>query len=239
LFDTTVATVAPRNQDEAWLCVWGGINDIYGGAPASAVYGHLTNLWRRARDLRFKTVAFTLLKPTAAFLDSTREAERVQLNRLIESDPTLYDYLVRAHLVLPDASDTNYFADAVHPNALGSALIAREVAHVLGRETPWTLVGCEGSPTAQRALVLKPSGGQVGINTLSPRASLHVGQGGDAVVEGSVAVGSSLTIASGTAPPVLRGTNTATLWASNQTLYWVWADPDGATNIVWVAGPVP
>jgi len=195
LFNTTIGTVAPRRQDEGWLFLWGGINDLAGGANATNVYGYLTNIWQRARDAKFKVVAFTLMHATT--ISDSAQQQRTNLNALIEGNPALYDYLVRAHLVLTNAADSTYFADGIHPNALGSSLIAREVVNVLGREEPALLVARAGTLGSKRDLVLKPSGGRVGIGRLDPAAELDVNGAG--VVRGALSVTNGLILGSYTA----------------------------------------
>lgn len=121
----------PTSADqEGWFVMHGGGNDIADGVSAATVYTYLQNEWEAARLDGYRVVAvhvlprndFTVYQPLYA-------AAVVELNRLIDSDRTLYDYVVPADVVLSATSNTNLFYDGTHltvagANVLASALVS-------------------------------------------------------------------------------------------------------------------
>jgi lysophospholipase L1-like esterase len=105
-----------------------GTNDAKVGRTSTQIYNDLKTEWAYAKADGFKIVAMCITRST----DPARDTTAVKTNTLIASDPTLYDYLVRTDLILPDPSNTTYFqGDGVHPNAVGSKMIAQEAINVL------------------------------------------------------------------------------------------------------------
>jgi hypothetical protein len=111
-------------------CLWGGINDLYSLADTPAtVYGRLKSLWASARADGYKVCAFTL---TPTIITSLTE-DVADLNALILSDQSLYDWVIRTDMLFPDPTDTTYWnADGIHFIAAGYEIIAETVAaHLL------------------------------------------------------------------------------------------------------------
>lgn len=115
---------------EAYYFLWAGTNDIGIGTSASTTYGYLTTIWAAARASGYKVVALTI-KPSGTYTAAGALAA-VELNRLILSDRSLYDFVVRVDALLPDYSDTvNFLADTIHLTSAGNVLVAQEVARVV------------------------------------------------------------------------------------------------------------
>lgn len=160
-----------RTIDDGWFFLQAGGNDISDGVSAATVYGYLTSLWASARADGYKVVAMTVM-PRASW-GSGSAAIVLALNKLILSDTTLYDYCVRADLVLNDPNNALWFYDTTHPTELGAAMIAQTVAMVLNTR-PWILspsaAGGVVTPAAAD-LLLNPSGGNVSIGPSPVRGS--------------------------------------------------------------------
>ncbi len=104
-----------------------GTNDATSQRTSSQVYNDLKTEWAFARSDGFTVVAMCITRSTVASRDTLATA----VNKLIVSDNTLYDYLVRTDLLLPDPADLSLFIDGVHPSANGSKKIADEIVRVL------------------------------------------------------------------------------------------------------------
>jgi lysophospholipase L1-like esterase len=109
----------------------GGGNDLADGVAPATVYGDLSSLWASARADGYTVVALTVLPRTGGWGPSGSQAAADALNALILSDPTRYDRLVRADLVLPAPLNTAWYLDTTHPTVLGAQLLAQAVAAVL------------------------------------------------------------------------------------------------------------
>jgi peptidoglycan hydrolase-like protein with peptidoglycan-binding domain len=129
----------PSAGQNAYFFLWAGTNDLAGSNDTpETIYANLKKLWASARADGFKVVAFTV-KPFGAINGTPRDADRVKLNQLIQSDPSLYDYVVRADLVLPNWKNLTYFStDGTHLTEGGNKKIMIEVATVLSGTTTVT-----------------------------------------------------------------------------------------------------
>lgn len=122
-----------QRGQEYYFFIWAGTNDIQVlQHDPITIYNDLKRLWLKGRLDGFKVVAFTLL--WRGDLNSNEENVRQQLNKLILTDPSLYDYVVRADLILNQAP--KYFRDTilVHPNQAGNLVIASVVTAALAQE---------------------------------------------------------------------------------------------------------
>lgn len=118
----------PSNKERVILSLMIGINDFFDGRTASQVYNDLKTVWAQAKADGFTVVAFTLTRSTNGTVDPLAAAT----SALIASDPSLYDYLVRTDLILPNPADLAYYeSDGLHLNANGSKKLAQELARVL------------------------------------------------------------------------------------------------------------
>lgn len=115
-----------RTIDDGWFFLHAGGNDISDGVSAATVYSYLVSLWASARTDGYKVVAVTVL-PRSSW-GSGSAAVATALNKLILSDTTLYDYVVRADRVLTDPTNALHFYDTTHPTVLGAQLIAAAIA---------------------------------------------------------------------------------------------------------------
>lgn len=121
------------NKEVVLFCLMIGINDFFDGRTASQVYDDLKTVWAEAKADGFTVVAFALTRST----NGTVDAGSVATNTLIASDRTLYDYIVRTDLILPNPADLTYYeADGLHLNAEGSKKLAIELDNVLNFQKP-------------------------------------------------------------------------------------------------------
>jgi hypothetical protein len=127
-YASQAGAVSIQAGQEAYFLLWAGTNDVIGGATSAAtVYGYLKSLWSSARTTGYKVVAFTLIPRGDASL--ALDKVRIDVNNLILSDATLYDYLVRPDAILTNTADTvNFTSGTVHLTATGNMLIAKAVA---------------------------------------------------------------------------------------------------------------
>ena len=128
-----------RNYEhqERMLILYGGVNDIFANRTAADIYNDLKSMWLNAKNNGFKTVAFRICESTD--LTAPQEAERVALNNLISSDKSLYDYLIYADVLFPDASDVTFFADGTHLNYVGAEYLGRNVYNTIYEDKFFTL----------------------------------------------------------------------------------------------------
>jgi hypothetical protein len=117
---------------EAYYFLLAGVNDLSANTSGATIYGYLTTMWAAARASGYKVVAFCL--PGCTNLTAgAQQTERVNLNNLILSNSSLYDYVVRLDILLPNAYVPYISIDGTHFNASINTLIAQEVARtVLG-----------------------------------------------------------------------------------------------------------
>jgi lysophospholipase L1-like esterase len=127
-YASQAGSVTINQGQEAYFFLLAGTNDIGINATAAAtIYGYLSTIWAAARASGYKVAAFTI--PPRGDFNATQNASRVELNRLILSDATLYDYLVRADEVLTDPTNAEYFqSDQLHLTTAGNVLLAKAVA---------------------------------------------------------------------------------------------------------------
>jgi len=129
LYDTRVKPFKPlaNGVGEADLFVWLGINDIYGGATATAVYNSLKSIWAKAKKDGF-TVHVSTLMPGYSYT-APMLTVRSTVNTNILSDASLYDSCFRADLFFPDANDSTYYLDGFHLKTLGNSVLANARAN--------------------------------------------------------------------------------------------------------------
>lgn len=131
--------------DAGWFFLQAGGNDISDGVSAATTYGYLQSLWASARTDGYTVVALPVLPRTS--WGSGSSTVWAALNKLILSDPSLYDYIVRADLTLPDPSDALYYYDTTHPTELGAEMIAEAIATAIDLRQPGVFGGSRGSGT--------------------------------------------------------------------------------------------
>lgn len=178
-YTTTIHLNRPTNTtDEGHLFIHGGGNDIFDAATAATVYSYITNICALGRADGYKVWVSTVT-PRSSFTSTVTNAVAVtNLNRLILSDQTLYDGVLRADLILNDAANTNYLYDGTHPSINGATLLAQGWATLIHGQ-PWSIIatGETNSTIVGTDLQLNPRGRRVAIGTNLPQATFHVRSG--------------------------------------------------------------
>ncbi len=171
-FTAEVLPNAPaRDSDEGYFFILGGTNDLFGNKTADQIYANLKEEWKLARNAKFKVVAFTVMPSTQ--MDESKEGQRQALNKMIVSDPSLYDYLVRPDAFFTDPSDTRYFVDGTHLNPTGSSILA-DIVYTAVYKNPYLVVQKYGSDRTGADLLLNPGGRTVSFGTLNSDSTLSV-----------------------------------------------------------------
>lgn len=166
-YATTTHLVRPTLTNQHGLfVVWIGINNVtfnvWGTNDTSGlIYADLCSLWGAARLDGYEVCASTITGYTN--WSAHQWMIRSNLNVLIMSDRTKYDYLSRPDLLLPDQTVAALFFDGLHPTTYASQLIASMIATVVDQPT-----GYQYSPGTSGVtngtgwdLVLNPGGGNV------------------------------------------------------------------------------
>lgn len=127
-----VTNIQPRkptsNKEQVVFMFMIGTNDLGDGRTPAQVYADLKTVWAQAKADKITVVAFCITRTTNA----TKDPNVIATNTLIASDPTLYDYLIRTDLILPNPADLTYFeADGLHLNVNGSKKVAQEISRTL------------------------------------------------------------------------------------------------------------
>lgn len=228
-FSTDVTPLAPSATQNGLYMLYVGVNDIFqiGGVNVSSVrdiYDNLVTLWTDARDLGFKVVAFTLQHHSFAAAGITEPEQRqVQLNKLIMSDPSKYDYLIPLHELIPD--ETTYGIPGagenyIHSNAAGNQFIANQVARILGANdrtrnvTPQAFVDSAASEFRLKAFLGDS------LNMFQPV---------------NLALSTDSTATSGTVTTLTGNKRLATTATSGSraTLQFAWPLQNSSNNIAW------
>jgi PGF-pre-PGF domain-containing protein len=114
------------SDDERYFFLWAGTNDLGSGVNSVTTYENLKIEWANARADGFIIVAFTIMNRTDFI--GTKYTNWTDLNNLILSDNTLYDYLIRPDLLFPDATDSTYFLDGIHLTNVANEILAQNVS---------------------------------------------------------------------------------------------------------------
>lgn len=171
-FPAEVLPNAPsRDSDEGYFFILGGTNDIFGNKLAGDIYANLKEEWRLARNAKFKVIAFTVMPSTQ--MDGSKEEQRQALNKLIISNPGLYDYLVRPDAFFTDPTDTRYFIDGTHLNPSGSSILA-DIVYTAVYKNPYMVVQKNGSEKTGADLILNPGGRAVSFGTLDSDSTFSI-----------------------------------------------------------------
>jgi hypothetical protein len=141
-WDSNVLPYAPVGDEVGYMSSLIGINDIFqvGGSAGTVrdIYERIKGIWQKGRDAGFKVIAFTLQDHSfgsAGIVEA--EQRKSQLNQMILSDSSLYDYLVPLHQLIPDEltyafSPNGTPPDTLHLNAEGNQLIADTIVKLVG-----------------------------------------------------------------------------------------------------------
>jgi hypothetical protein len=132
-YATEVYPYRPSGGDQVILFIEGGLNDQGGGASPTTIYNNLKTYWAAARADGFTVVAFTVTN--TIFMSSTQFAEIITLNKLIRSDPTLYDHLIEWDTIFPSPFDETRYFDGVHLTADANSRLAGEINRALTRNS--------------------------------------------------------------------------------------------------------
>jgi hypothetical protein len=124
-------------NDVSYLFLWAGINDIRADRTSSQIYNNLKTEWEQARADGFKVIAFTITNASGYYnLTASQDTNRNNLNNLILSDTSLYDYIIRPELLFPDSTDTTYYFDGIHLNYYADNLLAENISGSFPLSTP-------------------------------------------------------------------------------------------------------
>src|SRR2546423_3552607 len=125
-------SVPTSTVQESYYFLFAGANDLGAGTDATTIYNNLKTLWAANRSRGSEVVAFTLTPR----LDGTAiDNQRIALNALIRSDPTLYNYLVQPDLYFPNTDDSSLYTATAHLTPLGNQILAQHVAAVIRGST--------------------------------------------------------------------------------------------------------
>ena len=112
------------------LVIWGGENDLYGGASAADTITALSGSCTARRAAGWKVVVLTLLPCSYTDTPAGYEAARQAVNTSIRANWATYaDRIadIAANTTIGDAGDeenTTYYADRLHMTAAGYAIVA-------------------------------------------------------------------------------------------------------------------
>lgn len=228
-FTTNVTPLAPASGERGLYVCYAGVNDIFqiGGVNVDNprdIYDNLVTLWGDARDLGFEVVAFTLQHHSFAAAGITEPEQRqVQLNNLILSDPSKYDFLIPLHQLIPD--ETTYGIPGagenyIHSNASGNQFIADNVARILGAS--------DRTRNVPPQAMTKATNAEFRINSI-------LGSQLNLIHEYNLALSTDATATSGTVTDTLGFKRLATTAASGSqaALQFSWPLLNSSNNIAW------
>jgi lysophospholipase L1-like esterase len=113
--------------------VWGGTNDINGGADSATTITNFTNYCTSRQSAGFRVMACTMI--ARGGFDATKETYRTEFNASVRANWATYaDVLcdLAGDSRLSDTNDTTYFdADKVHLNDTGYGVVAALVKSTL------------------------------------------------------------------------------------------------------------
>ena len=129
-FDDQVLPFASQ-PGRNYLFIWGGANDL-AFSLSTTILGRLRDYWKRAREVGFKVVAFTLTPRTQESPAWT--AKRLAVNDMILGAAKDYDYLIDVSAIpsLMDPLNAEFFLpDGLHLRSAGYRLIADRINEVI------------------------------------------------------------------------------------------------------------
>jgi len=102
-------TLSPHDPCRIAFVMVGGHDIRRDGATADGVYAELRALWALARERGFRVVAATLSSRADVNNSQPIQTRAGELNRLILSDSSAFDAVVRADAILPDFNNLSFF----------------------------------------------------------------------------------------------------------------------------------
>jgi len=132
-YNTNIHPYRPK-RGVGLLTIYGGTNDIRqprAAIPVEQTYDRLKQEWAQARADGFEVIAFTIHSTAVEEPCLPCDAQGLQLNALIRSDPSLYDRLVETDKVFPDRDDAHLLYDKVHFTPAGNARMAEAVRETI------------------------------------------------------------------------------------------------------------
>lgn len=152
------------NKEKVIFSFMMGTNDLAAGRTPAQVYNDLKTVWAQAKSDGFIVVAFCITRSGI----SIRDTGALVVNEAIISDPTLYDYVVRTDLILPNPSDTFYFqVDQLHLTAEGSKKVAKELNRVLVSQI-------NNYSNSETSLPILQGNVSIGLSNAATNSKLHV-----------------------------------------------------------------
>lgn len=180
-----------------WFFLHGGGNDLADGTSTNQVYIYLTNIWYLARQAGYQHIVACTVTPRSNFLSAPTLIPN--LNTLIRSDPTKFDYLLDFNLVLTNYASTNEYYDGTHPSygptiEFSGARRLAQTASTVTTYNPWQLYPTTdgGSLPNTMAIALRNIYGPLIIPrtlVLSPSTGIEVG----VIYKGSTSGGGVIT----------------------------------------------
>jgi lysophospholipase L1-like esterase len=229
-WDANVLPAAPVGDEVAYMSSLIGINDIFqvGGSAGTVrdIYERIKGIWKKGRDAGFKVIAFTLQDHSfgaAGIVEA--EQRKSQLNQMILSDSSLYDYLVPLHQLIPD-ENTYAFSpggtppDLLHLNAAGNQLIADTIVRLVGPQER----GGNGEVKDQSLAAIEENLLRLAIQSKDQFYSPY-----------NLALSTDFTTSGGTVTPYLgfRRLNTTTTSGSQAAMQFEWPLLDSGNTINW------
>jgi len=177
---STAYLVRPTQKNQnAYLTVWSGINDLTYNLLGVDTYWYLKQVWAKGRQDGYKVIAFVPMTCTAVGFTPAMQVQYNILTASILSDPTLYDELIRPDTIIPNPNDAPYGAgDGYHTSLAGAQAIGKIVGYTIDGYKPTRLIlNTAITGSGGMDLILNPQGVNVGIHTNKPAYRLSVGDG--------------------------------------------------------------
>jgi hypothetical protein len=127
-YTNNIQALKPTGGERGILCIWGGINDIYGGDSGPTTWGRVSNYWRNAKADGWEICAFTITRSVNFTDDLGAESAIQYVNDRIRAS-TQWKWLIDVSPMYPDVRNTNLITvDGVHFTTNVQHHIAAEVA---------------------------------------------------------------------------------------------------------------
>ncbi len=137
--DTINGLYSDDNQDNV-VVLWGGTNDLHGGASGQDTYNKLAEAAQQYKDRGYKVLVLTSIQLGGSQDSSSKDAERLDFNNRIRNGSNApWDGVVDV-ANLPEFLDTDnsvtenrdvYASDGVHLNTGGYRIISEQVEQAL------------------------------------------------------------------------------------------------------------
>lgn len=143
-FPTNVARFIPGYTN--YVSIWILNNDIYNenNTNYTGMFNDLTNYWNAWRTNGYQVAAWTITGRATG--NASQESTRSLVNAKIRESGGLYDFLIDADAMFPNASDTNYYnLDGVHMLSGTYQRVARSLSAALYGSTTFPITQVAGT----------------------------------------------------------------------------------------------